>query len=314
MVFTACNRGSERTEGSTQQQTASEEQTQTDAELSLQTLTGDLSAFAESASENNVSAVSGNFTETLDLSSQNIPNLDFNKIDLLRYINFQDIGYLDQGRILEQYNTFGRISGEVVQIDGFSRSGKVAFLVIPLGGGRGGKTTVAYILDLIEDKIVYRNSIDNMDFIYQGLHYYWDPEETAYNMAYALFLSDYKEKGEKNGIVFSTVKFNKLPINFSNQSVNITIEKSKVNKTFDDEQSWRNDYTLQYKTIAENRGKSKTIKSGEELAYDVFLCGYFMSPFEDRALVIIAVVEPDYEWYPEIKYIFTGCHLTSGFM
>jgi hypothetical protein len=39
-----------------------------------------------------------------------------------------------------------------------------------------------------------------------------------------------------------------------------------------------------------------------------------MSPFENRALVIIGVVEPDYEWYPEIKYIFAGCHLTNGFM
>jgi hypothetical protein len=41
MFFTTCNRGSGRTEGSTQQQTASEEQTQTDAEPSLQIHTGE---------------------------------------------------------------------------------------------------------------------------------------------------------------------------------------------------------------------------------------------------------------------------------
>jgi hypothetical protein len=48
MVFTACNKGS-----GTQQQTASAEQTQTDAKPSLQTLTEDLFAFVENESEKN---------------------------------------------------------------------------------------------------------------------------------------------------------------------------------------------------------------------------------------------------------------------
>jgi hypothetical protein len=81
---------------------------------------------------------------------------------------------------------------------------------------------------------------------------------------------------------------------YNNQLINITMEKSKVNETFSDVSS-RDDYIIQYKTIAENRGKKKIIKGGEEFAYDIILCGYFMSPFENRALVIIGVARPDYE-------------------
>ena len=239
---------------------------------------------------------------------QNTPNPNFKKIDLLRYINLRDIEYPDQ-RSYPNYSG----SGQDVQIDGFSRSGKVAFIVKTGIEGRGGTITDAYILDLIEDKIVYQNSIDDYYF-YQVLYNYDGKTiNSLYNLAYALFLSDYKEKSEQNEIVFSTVGFNNLPINLNNQLINITLEKSKVNKTFIGDESWRNNaYTFQYQAIAESGGKRKTITSGEEFAYDILLCGYFMSPFENRALVIIEVVRPDFEWYPEMRYIFAGCHLTSG--
>jgi hypothetical protein len=247
------------------------------------------------------------------LFSQDFPKTNFNEIDLLKYVDLNSVDRLkDLGH--------GFFMHERIQIDGFSKTGKVAYIINIGIDGRGGSITTAYVFDFINDKVVYKNAIDDFDFIYQGRHYQYYNENynessytNAYNLAYRLFLQNYNKICKQNNIEFIPVEFNRLPIRFNTQLINITIEKNRINKIFEDE-PWRNDNTLQYKIFAENRGRRKILKTGEEFSYDLFVCGYFMSPFENRALVIIGIVYPDWEFYPEVYYIFTGCHLTNGFM
>jgi hypothetical protein len=70
-----------------------------------------------------------------------------------------------------------------------------------------------------------------------------------------------------------------------------------------------------YKIIAENHGRRKTIceKNFTTIyADDVFLCGYFLSPFENRALIVTGVFAHSFEG-SDVTYSFAGCHLSVGF-
>jgi hypothetical protein len=57
-----------------------------------------------------------------------------------------------------------------------------------------------------------------------------------------------------------------------------------------------------------------TEKKDENVVYtvDIFSCGYFISPYENGALIVIGKTVEVFEGY-DIEFIFTGCHLHYGF-
>ena len=71
----------------------------------------------------------------------------------------------------------------------------------------------------------------------------------------------------------------------------------------------------EYKVSVTAGGKSKIISTFTPLSSvtgHVYVCGYFLSPFENRAMVVIAEEVWVHEG-TELFYKFAGCHLGSGF-
>jgi hypothetical protein len=222
-------------------------------------------------------------------------NSNFHQIDLLKYV--------------DKKSTNG---GEDFQIGGFSKTGKVAYIIGNSPGDTGKYITNFIIFDFVNDKIVFKQTIDTGGFTYQGRrysHYDDNNNETkrAYNSAYNLLLQNYIEKCRQNGIEFTAVEYRQLPIVNNNQNILINVEQRKFNNDY-------NSFNIRYNIITSKLDKKKQIASGEKnYAFDIFACGYFLSPFEDRALVVIGVQEQGFEGSIDYSYIFTGCHLLNGF-
>jgi hypothetical protein len=119
-------------------------------------------------------------------------------------------------------------------------------------------------------------------------------------------------KGNKNRwLVFIQAEFKKLPIKHNNRIYNVIEEQNKR----DDSDDYGYDTIESYKIVVDTQGKSKVINedtfSGPTV-FDVFSLGYFISPFENRALIVIGRHIRHWEGTNN-DYILLGCHLDSGF-
>jgi hypothetical protein len=206
-----------------------------------------------------------------------------------------------------QYSNITEYSYSSVRIWGWSRDSKVAYSNNKDIEGRGGSIITVAIFDLINDTILWKNSLDTFSF--------WGEDYLEqYNIAYDNFILDFINICGQNKIEFIQTEFLNMPIRHNTQTVNITIEK--INRSNSDE------YDLvywgrigSYKIIAENQGRRKTIheKTFSRAAVDVFVCGYFISPFENRALVVVGELIRVFEGYGIDEYVLIGCHLSEGF-
>ena len=232
-----------------------------------------------------------------NLFTQTIPEPPF--VGLKKYLDF------NPSYILYTWSS--------IKIWGWSRDSKIAYSDEREIDGRGGIITTVAILDLINDVILWENSIDTYDY---DEDYEESKENIEYKEAYNNFIINFRNKCEQTGIEFVQTDFLKLPIRHNNQTVNIIVETSeKSADDFDDE--WGLELWGKiggYKIIANNQGKTKIIHENtfEYAIMDVVVCGYFISPFEDRALVVIGECVRTFEGY-EILYTFIGCHLSNGF-
>lgn len=217
--------------------------------------------------------------------SQEIPAIDFNQ-----YLNFKPM-----------------YTWSNIRIWGWSRDSKIAYSNDKYIDGRGGVITTVAIFDLINDVIIWEKMLDSFN-------YEEEENEIIYSDAYNNFIIDFRKTCEQNRIEFMQTKFLNLPIRFNKQTVNIIIES---NKKSDVREEWESDFygdIGNYKTIAENQGIKKIIheKTFSTAAVDVVVCGYFISPFEDRALIVIGEYVRVFEGW-DIEYVFIGCHLSVGF-
>jgi hypothetical protein len=183
-----------------------------------------------------------------------------------------------------------------IRIWGWSRDGKVAYSNDYYTDGYGGYTFMVAIFDLVEDTTVWENSA----------HYFEEFDE-----AYNSLMDSFVDMCEQNAVEFTQSDFMELPIKYNNQEVKIIVEETE----FEEDDYMHDPGSISgYKIIAENNGKQKIIKEDAELhtLNIVFECGYFISPFENRALIIIGVNVRAFEGY-ELRYILVGCHLSDGF-
>jgi hypothetical protein len=69
-----------------------------------------------------------------------------------------------------------------------------------------------------------------------------------------------------------------------------------------------------YNVLVTVGNKSKIINSFTPVGLTgfVYVCGYFLSPFENRALVVVAEEQWGHEG-TELDYRLSGCHLEAGF-
>ena len=214
-------------------------------------------------------------------------------VNLNKYLNFEPMYTLSN-----------------IKIWGWSNDGRIAYSCKKFIDSRGGSITTAFILNSIDDVILWEDSLDSFNYDEEDYE-----ENEIYKAAYVNFIDNFRNKCVQNGIEFLQTDFLNLPVRHDNQTVNITIEKKEKS-----DDGWDEDMTLlfgnigSYKITAEDRKKEKTIyeKFFRMAAVDVVICGYFISPFENIALIAIGEYIRVLEGY-DIEYTFIGCHLSDGF-
>ena len=225
------------------------------------------------------------------------------EVDAVYVIN-SDINQLIQDKTYFidyfKYLDFALPTYSDIRILGWSKDGKVAYSNYRV---HEGIELSVYIFDIINDKIIWRN------FAYDG-------NAESGNDFYLDFINDYKKVCVQNEIEFIQTEFMNLPARHNNQTVNIILEKKITSLGFNQlEDLGQYGGTVEgYTVIAENQGKRKVItdKNLQMYANDVFLCGYFISPFENRALIVIGEFAHVWEG-SAVSYYLAGCHLSAGF-
>jgi hypothetical protein len=190
-----------------------------------------------------------------------------------------------------------------IRIWGWSTDGKIAY---SNQREHEGSVITVFIFDIINDKIVWQNSLYLSDIYFSN----------DYFVIYTNFIINYKNICDQYGIIFIQTEFKGLPIKHNNQIINIIVGKKETSLSLVELED-----LLQYggriesyRVIAENQGKQKFIHERvfDIYANDVFVCGYFISPFEDRALIVIG--EYAHVWEESaVVFSLIGCHLKVGF-
>jgi len=159
-----------------------------------------------------------------------------------------------------------------------------------------------YIFDFIGDKVIWHEMTS-----IKGIIDEYFLRKIFLEYSYNLHKDKINEMFKKHDIINIPVPYKPLPIIFNNKTYTCNVS------IFDeDEYTGINEYTV----TVEVDGKKKIIKhkkfNGDELICGVYLCGYFISPFKNRALIVIAEKDFTVEEY-ELRYFFIGCNLEQGF-
>ena len=187
-----------------------------------------------------------------------------------------------------------------VRIWGWSNNGKVAYSIEREIEGRGGQQIDFVIFDLIKDLVVIELKMDSED--HDG-----DTDEDLYNLYKSNILSALKA----NNIIDKKVDFLRFPITKNNTVYNghiIDIEYKKGAIGFDNVVS-------RYKVSVTANNNKKIINNFNPITSEtgyIYVCGYFLSPFENRVLIIVAEESWGFEG-TDLYYRFAGCHLGTGF-
>jgi hypothetical protein len=182
---------------------------------------------------------------------------------------------------------------------GWSRDGKVAYTEKRKNEYRGETIKTVYIFDSVKDSVLWTKEITDYD--------YKEKTEKEYNTAYSLFFNDFRAICDRYKIVLKQPEFEPMPIEYNGKTINIWVDYSPKELIFSN--------TIESYTIfAETGGKIKILKANTKaLAYEVYPCGYFMSPYEKRALIVLVEFGHGWEGDTDIRFTLAGCHLETGF-
>ena len=187
------------------------------------------------------------------------------------------------------------------RIWGWSRDGKVAYSIERLIDGRGGRVIDFVVFDMITDKIIFELKMDSFDY-----------GDADFKSLYKLSKNKIINAMKKNKIVEKRTNFSAFPIKkngktykcFRNMTINTENKEEDIMEFYGKK--------IKYDIIITLGEKSKIIKTEDVIVLDVYVCGYFLSPFENRALVVIAEEKFVFEG-TELFYNFSGCNLNTGF-
>jgi hypothetical protein len=186
------------------------------------------------------------------------------------------------------------------RIWGWSNNGKVAYSIETEVEGRGGQKIDFVVLDLISDDIEYELKMDSFDH-----------NDVTDEALYNLFRTDISNALKKYNISGQRTEFLRFPIRKNDMVYDsriINVEQKKNDYAFDTVVS-------KYAVSVTANGESKTIGTFipvNTITAHVYVCGYVLSPFENRALVVAAEEHWGFEG-TELTYRFSGCHLGVGF-
>jgi len=187
------------------------------------------------------------------------------------------------------------------RIWGWSKKGKTAYSIETFIDGRGGRIINFVIMDLITDKAVYELEIDSFNF-----------DDVDNDRLYDIFKIEILKALKEHDIASGTTPYLSFPFKRNNIEYNANIIDVEYK---DDEYGFFDKVVSGYKVSVSANNRSKIIDSSpavRRLTGFVYVCGSFISPFENRAMVVIAEEAMVFEG-TEIFYRFAGCHLGSGF-
>ena len=192
----------------------------------------------------------------------------------------------------EKYDTYEKN----FRIWGWSKNGRVAYTYDVFEGGTKG--TYALIFDFVQDKKIWSKSSEWNDWNGTGDDEGLPPDEVFYQA----FINACIE----NGIELVQAEYRKLPIVHNNKTYNVIFDINLGPKM---EYSGVK-FIDNYKIMVETQGKRKIIHSAQgNTSFNVFPYGYFISPFENRALLVYGSQRPG--GYNPTSFV--GCDLDRGF-
>lgn len=182
---------------------------------------------------------------------------------------------------------------------GWSRDGKFAYITKVSVGGRGGTLFTYFIVDTVTDKVVSEFEDD------------WsDSSDVSIEESIRKKMDIYSSQMHKYKILEGEgVRFFNFPIKDGGKTYEAKLEV--VNKA--DEDPFLGSIQQVDVFVTLDGSISKRIYSkGDTRAYSYWIAGYFLSPFEKRALVIIGEEKRAFEG-THGDFIFSGCSLERGF-
>jgi hypothetical protein len=192
-----------------------------------------------------------------------------------------------------------------VRIWGWSKDGKVAYSDYRR---HEGELLAVFIIDIINDTTVWGKTLDIDSIAYNERLDVWNGK------TYKEFISNFRTVCGQNRIEFVQAQFIQAPVRHNNQTVNIVLEKNTTPPDLSVIREFGGGSIANYRIIAESQGKRKIIheKSFTMYADDVNVYGYFIDPFDNRALIVIGEYAHGWE-ESEVTFSFVGCHLAAGF-
>jgi hypothetical protein len=210
-------------------------------------------------------------------------------VDYIQYINFEP-----------------NFNHSDLRLWGWSKNSNIAYTINRNLDPMDGNIFTAVIFNTIDNNVVWQDSLNSNDY-----------EENEYNAAFNNFIKSFISRAGQNRIEFTQeasprgqADFKGLPIRHNNQVVNITVETGRSTDDWDDVYG----NIGRYRIIAERDGRRKIIheKTLDRPVMDIVSCGYFINPFDNRALIVAGEYEWAFEGY-DVRYVLFGCHLSTGF-
>jgi hypothetical protein len=191
------------------------------------------------------------------------------------------------------------------RIWGWPKSGKVAYSIEREIDGRGGQKIDFVIFDAITDTQVFEIKMDSYDYDEVDNNDYTD--EALYN----LFKDEILGALGAHAIVRQGTEFAPFPIRKNNLAYTCGIVDTQYTSS---DLGFFDTIVSEY-TVEVTAGSKKSIigkfKPLNGITRHIYVCGYLLSPFENRALVVIAEEFFAFEG-TELAYRFSGCHLDVG--
>ena len=185
------------------------------------------------------------------------------------------------------------------RIWGWSRDGRVAYSAT---GHDGGITSLYFnIVDYFSEdsrSVNYWENFDDFNVDDDGNHLDADGRIINFNEIYRDFYNICYE----NGIEFIQSEYRPLPIVRNNRTHNVIVDLTK--QYMDGIEA-----VERYSVIADVQGERFVYSAEEGYAYDVFLLGYFLNPFGNKALLVTG--KSIFGGY--ITEYFIGLDLDTGF-
>jgi len=187
------------------------------------------------------------------------------------------------------------------RIWGWSKNGKIAYSMERHIDGRGGQVIYFIILDLITDKNIFELKMDS-----------YDHDDAENEDLYILHENAIKNALNEFDIINEGTNF--LPFPLVRDTIEFNANLTDVTYK-DDDWGFFEKVVTGYKISVTANTRSKIIRTLvplSNLTNGVYVCGYVLSPFENRMMVVTAEEAYVFEG-TEMFYIFSGCHLGVGF-